>query len=62
MSAWRFRRCPSCRQTFAAGELRAVGRFRGGWRSGSMLRACPACGHRARTREFLVVREARVRA
>jgi predicted RNA-binding Zn-ribbon protein involved in translation (DUF1610 family) len=58
--AWRFRRCPNCRQVSAAGEFSPVGTFRAGWQEhGSMRRACPRCGHTAPTKAFTVVRERR---
>ena len=58
--AWRWRRCPSCRNVERASDYQIIGGYRPGWRScGDVLRACPACGHKAATRAFGVVREAR---
>lgn len=61
MSAWRFRRCPRCRQVSPAGQLVAL-IYGPAWQHGTTLRACPTpgCGYRGKTSDFPVVREARV--
>src|SRR5438067_626519 len=52
---------PGCGTVEAAGEFRPL-RYGSGWRQvGRMLRRCPACGHRAPTRFFVVVRDTRRR-
>jgi uncharacterized C2H2 Zn-finger protein len=56
--AWRFRRCPNCRQVSAAGEYEPV-RYGPGWQYGEMLRRCPSCGAVRKTATFAVVRETR---
>jgi len=57
MTAWRIRRCPSCRSAFPAGQLGVVN-FGAHWgQEGRALRQCPKCGHRAPTSSFGVVHE-----
>jgi hypothetical protein len=57
MTAWRFRRCPSCQSVYAAGRFRPV-RFDVPWTGvGRVERQCPGCDHRAPTAHFEVVRE-----
>jgi hypothetical protein len=53
---YRFRRCPQCRATFAAGELRPLRLGGGHWHQrGGSLRRCPECGYVAFTQRFGVV-------
>lgn len=58
MTAWRFRRCPSCGATFPGGQLRPLRYGENHWRQhGYSLRRCPRCGHVAQTREFCIMRQ-----
>jgi len=61
MTAWRYRRCPSCGRVYPGGELRPVHYGGQPWTGGWMQRRCPACGHVARSSAFKVVREAHAR-
>jgi hypothetical protein len=54
--AWRFRRCPACRQVERASDF-AVLEYRVPWQHGGIRRRCPNCGHCAPTWRFTVVRE-----
>ena len=46
MTAWRYRRCPSCGTVVPGGELRPVRYGAGHWRRrGYGVRRCPSCGH-----------------
>lgn len=58
LTAWRFRRCPGCKTTRAAGEYRVVGRNRSGWKArGSGIRyRCPDCGHEDWVNKFATAR------
>ena len=53
MTAWRYRRCPSCLATFPAGELRPLPYAAGG------LRRCPECRFVAFAQAFVVVTDRR---
>ena len=56
MTAWRYRRCPSCGAVFPGGQLQPLRYDDGHWRQrGYSLRRCPRCGHVAPTRAFLIV-------
>jgi hypothetical protein len=60
MTAWRYRRCPECRATFPAGELRPLRYGEGHWhKQGGSLRRCPRCGFVAFTQRFAVVADKR---
>ena len=54
---WRWRRCYRCRRVEAASFFAAVELRRDPWSEGGVLRVCPHCGVRGRTRDFYVVRE-----
>jgi len=57
MTAWRYRRCPSCRRVFPGGELRPVS-YGAHWGArGTAKRRCPCCGFIAPTHYFGIVRE-----
>jgi hypothetical protein len=59
MSAWRFRRCPSCGGVYAAGEFLPL-KYGAHWNEqGYALRRCPGCGAVRPTYKFVVVREKR---
>lgn len=61
MGAWRFRRCPACKEVSAAGSFRPVS-FGTFWnRKGSARRICPKCGFTAETSTFPIVREKHVK-
>lgn len=55
---WRYRRCPNCRQVFAAGQLIYLDEGPA-WQYGGSLRRRPECGFEGRTADFPVVRERR---
>lgn len=56
---YRYRRCPSCRGVFPAGELRPLRFGAGHWHSkGGSLRRCPKCGKTGFTQSFPTVNEA----
>ena len=56
-SAWRWRRCPSCRKVARASDFTIAQTFETGWEAGTMLRACPNCGRTGETKSFPIVRE-----
>ena len=57
MTAWRYRRCPACREVYRAGELRCLD-YGGNWREAAVARReCPGCGYIGPTWRFQVVRE-----
>ena len=61
MPAWRFRQCPQCRATFAAGELRPLRYGAGHWhQKGGSLRRCPRCGFVGFTQDFGIVSDRRM--
>lgn len=60
MTAYRFRRCPSCRAVFPGGELKPLRFGPGHWHErGGSLRRCPKCGHVGFTQQFREVSRAR---
>jgi uncharacterized Zn finger protein len=57
---YRYRRCPECRATFPAGELRVLRYGAGHYhKKGGSLRRCPECGHTGFTQAFVVVADKR---
>ena len=57
MSAWRFRRCPSCRRVYRAGELVSLDYGARWGHQQAARRQCPGCGYVGPTSVFAVVRE-----
>ena len=62
MSAWRYRQCPRCGNTFPGGKLKPIRLGPGHWRGkGWGWRRCPDCGHKGQTKDFRVVQDLRRR-
>ncbi len=58
MTAYRFRKCPNCRATFPAGELKPLRYGAGHYhQQGGSLRRCPKCGRTGFTQSFPVVHD-----
>ena len=57
MTAGRSRRCPKCRATFPAGDIRPVYGAGGRRKRAGGLRRCPACGFTGFAQAFPVASE-----
>jgi hypothetical protein len=55
--AWRWRRCPHCRQVERASEFVVLEYRPVTWQQGAVQRACPHCGWEGPTYRFEIVRE-----
>jgi hypothetical protein len=55
--AWRWQRCPVCRNVERSSDYAVLSSYTRGWDEGQARRQCPSCGFIGQTFEFPIVRE-----